>query len=122
MSDVFISYANEDRVIARQVANDLRARGAEVWLDEESLVPGGDWEKEISQQIQNTAAVLVFVSPASLASKWVMREWNFALARKNIRVLPALIGGATFSDMPTPLRTIQAVDLNKDYEAGILQI
>ncbi|MFL6147430.1 MAG: TIR domain-containing protein [Pseudonocardiaceae bacterium] len=122
MSDVFISYAREDRLIALQVADDLRARGAEVWLDEESLVPGEDWVKEISQQIQNAAAFLVLVSPASLASEWVGHEWNVALARKNIRVLAALIGGATVSGMPPPLRTIQAVDLNKDYDAGILKI
>jgi hypothetical protein len=45
---IFLSYAREDMGMAKQLYNDLKRYGLDVWLDTESLLPGdklGDWVK-----------------------------------------------------------------------------
>jgi hypothetical protein len=122
VTEVFLSYASPDKQIARQIANDLRSLGTSVWFDEENLTPGQDWEDAISRAIRNANAVLVLISPKSLTSQWVAAEWRRALTQENRRLIPALIDGATYSDLPPTLRSIHAVDLNADYETGIRKI
>ncbi len=122
MANVFISYARDDAPIARRIANDLRALGTTIWLDQESISYGQDLRKAIYEGIERADAILVLISPASLRSKWVEAEWQIALAQQNKRVLPALVGGATFTDLPLPLSNVQGVDLNKDYEENLRRI
>jgi hypothetical protein len=98
-----------------------------VWFDQ-NLRPGDNWPDQINRNIEIAEAVLVVISPASLQSEWVNREWTAALARnlqggsRSRRIIPVLIGGASFSDLPPVLRDIQAVDLNRDYEGGMERI
>jgi len=43
---IFLSYAREDMGMAKQLYNDLKRYGLDVWLDTESLLPGdylGNW-------------------------------------------------------------------------------
>jgi len=39
-SKIFLSYAREDMGMAKQLYNDLKRYGLDVWLDIESLLPG----------------------------------------------------------------------------------
>ncbi len=39
---IFLSYAHEDVVVARRLADALRGVGCEVWFDEHELRGGGD--------------------------------------------------------------------------------
>jgi hypothetical protein len=61
------------------------------------------------------------VSPASLSSAWVTSEWSAALGR-SIRVIPVLVGGASVADLPVPLTSLQAVDLNGDYAVELRRL
>jgi hypothetical protein len=65
-------------------------------------------------------AVVVVVTPNSLASKLVTGEWLEALGSSK-RVIPALSRGARFADLPVELAHIQGVDLNEDFDGGVLQ-
>jgi hypothetical protein len=59
--DVFLSHNSKDKPTVRQLAKALQARGLQVWLDEEQLVPGRPWQEALERVIQaaHTAAVLV---------------------------------------------------------------
>ena len=52
MNHIFISYAREDRDVARKLYNRLKQEGFNPWLDQENIVPGQDWEKEIRKAIK----------------------------------------------------------------------
>ena len=63
----------------RRVAEFLRKKGINVWVDNEKLVPGTpSWEVKIEKGIRTAEAVVVLLSPDSNASVWVRREISFA--------------------------------------------
>jgi hypothetical protein len=49
---IFLSYAREDKSAARRVCHSLRANGAEVWFDEDSLIGGQRWIPTITKAIR----------------------------------------------------------------------
>jgi hypothetical protein len=63
---VFLSYSRKDRDAAKALYDRLRTGGYKVWFDEESLLPGEDWELEIHKAIKNCSAVII-----CLSSNWV---------------------------------------------------
>jgi hypothetical protein len=58
MADVFISYAQEDHAIARDLAYYLEARGYSTWHDVE-LRSGDDYQIKIAKMINDAYAVVV---------------------------------------------------------------
>jgi tetratricopeptide (TPR) repeat protein len=73
MSDIFISYAREDRSRAEELAHVFEQQGWTVWWDK-VIPPGKKYSDVISQELSSAAAVLVLWSAASTASDWVKDE------------------------------------------------
>ena len=44
---IFLAYAEEDRVVVRQLYAALQAAGFEPWMDVENLLPGQNWPRAI---------------------------------------------------------------------------
>ena len=86
-----------------------------------NLTVGSRWAPEIQKALDEALAVVVLVTPASLQSRWVSHEWSAAMGASK-RVIPAVAGGATLSDLPPLLAAHQGVDLNTDLAAGIERI
>jgi hypothetical protein len=77
---VFLCHAKEDKSEVRKLYQRLRADGIEPWLDEENLLPGQDWHREIQRAIQATDIVVVCLSQRSVSKVgYVQREMRFAL-------------------------------------------
>jgi hypothetical protein len=70
MTDVFLSYASEDRERARTLARALEARGWSVWWDRK-IIAGESFGQVIEHQLDTAASVVVLWSAASIASDWV---------------------------------------------------
>jgi hypothetical protein len=119
VTQIFLSYAASDRTIAVRLTADLEDLGLSVWSDLQ-LRAGDDWRAALSAALESAEVVIVIISPNSLRSQWVTHEWSSALTR-SARIIPALAEGAQYSDLPAPLASIQAVDLN-DYEKAIQDI
>ena len=51
---IFLSYAREDMGMAKQLYNDLKRYGLDVWLDTESLLLGDRWKDKIQDAIDST--------------------------------------------------------------------
>jgi hypothetical protein len=81
MARIFLCHASEDKVQVREVYHRLRAiDGFEPWLDEEDLLPGQDWTREIPRALQTSDFILVFFSRLSVAKHgYVQREMKLAL-------------------------------------------
>jgi hypothetical protein len=117
---VFLSYAAQDAPEARKLEQALALTGIDVWSDRK-LRAGDQWARVISEALENAEVILVLISPSSLASEWVAREWQIALTRSK-RVIPVLVHGATFADLPPMLADIQAVRLDNDDPAVIRKL
>jgi formylglycine-generating enzyme required for sulfatase activity len=91
MSHVFISYSKKNRVYARRLADHLRERGFDVWIDDR-LDVGDQWWLVIERAIENCGAFTVVMTPASKASEWVYREVMYALDLKK-PVFPLWLDG-----------------------------
>ncbi len=89
MAKVFISYSRKDLSFVEQLATDLKKAGLDVWYDVSSLGGGARWRVEIEAAIKNSQFVIVVLSPDSIASEWVEREFLFAskLERKIIPLM-----------------------------------
>jgi len=88
VKDVFISYAHDDREIARRFADALEADGFSVWWDD-SLRSGEAYDQVIEQALRDARAVVVLWSKKSVDSRWVRAEAT--LADRNGTLAPAMI-------------------------------
>jgi hypothetical protein len=105
MSDIFISYAREDREIAGRLAGALEAAGWSVWWDSK-LRAGTPFDRVIERELDAAASVIVLWSEHSAASEWVQHEATAAADRGVL--VPARIDEAR---LPLAFRRHQAADL-----------
>ena len=121
MPSVFLSYARPDAEMVDRIAADLKGEGINVWLDRDRLRAGDSWAEQIERAISTADFLLVFISRASLASKWVRTEYQAAFRSAqdtgNTRVIPVLLEDV--SELPPFLAQIQYADFTKSYFAGI---
>jgi tetratricopeptide (TPR) repeat protein len=105
MSDIFISYANEDRLRARMFVQALEGRGWSVFWDR-TIPVGKTWRETIGEELSEARCVIVLWSTASVASDWVQEEADDA-KRRGILV-PVLVENV---HPPIGFRNIQTADL-----------
>jgi hypothetical protein len=80
---VFLSYASEDRPIARLIGDTLPGYGLEVWYDESELGGGEAWDQKIRRQIRECDYFMPIVSAQTEARHegYFRREWRLAVER-----------------------------------------
>lgn len=80
---IFISYRRSESLeIARQLHDRYTARSFEVFLDERSIEPGVDFQRELCRELDDSDAVLLLVTPALTTSRWVREEIQLATTRR----------------------------------------
>lgn len=78
---VFISYAKEDKDVAKKLYTDLQQGGVEPWLDSVNLLPGQAWETAIRKAISDSSYFIAILSSRSVGKKgYVQKEIRQALA------------------------------------------
>ena len=113
---VFISYSRKDIKFARRLAGDLESAGFDVWWDISDLKGGDDWVRFIPAAIEACQFFVVLLSPDSVKSEWVSKEYSYAL-RLRKKIVPAMIRQC---DVPFALNTINYVDfVNEEYETAV---
>jgi TIR domain len=114
----FLSYAREDAEFVLRLAKDLRAGGADVWIDQLDIKAGERWDRAVEDALAKCPELLVILSPAAVESTNVMDEVSFALGEGKT-VLPVKHRDCT---IPFRLRRLQYVDLTLNYDAGLGQL
>lgn len=66
---VFLAYASEDLVLARRLAESLRAEGCAVWFDKDRLLPGQHWTRSIHTAISEADAFVACFSTRSVGKR-----------------------------------------------------
>ena len=105
MADVFLTYAHDDRQIAEALAEDLIARGYQVWWDVD-LAAGDDFREVILAELKTATATIVIWSPASVKSHFVRDEANLALRRT--RLIATRTAGLAADDIPLGFQGVQS--------------
>jgi len=106
MSDIFISYAREDRDKAEMLARIFERQNWGVWWDK-VIPPGGKYADVIGSELASAKAVIVLWSHSSVASDWVKDEAQEGINRKIL--VPALIDKVS---PPYGFRQVQTADLS----------
>ncbi len=105
MSDIFISYASEDKKKAGLLAKVLEQQGWSVWWDRE-IPAGRTFAEVIEQELDLSECVVVLWSKTSISSHWVKTEASEGLNREIL--VPVLIEEVK---IPLEFRRIQTVQL-----------
>ena len=111
---LFLSYARADKVFALRLAQDLKAAGIEVWVDQFDVLPSQRWDRTLEAALRACAGLVVILSPRSVVSEIVMDEVGFAIDQSK-DVIPLLYEAC---DIPLRIRRIQYIDFTQDYNAA----
>lgn len=77
---VFLCHASGDKSAVRDLYEALQRDGFDPWLDEEDLLPGQDWNYEITRAVRSSDVVVVCLSESSVSKiGYVQKEIKFAL-------------------------------------------
>lgn len=113
-SNVFISYAREDKAHAKKLAEFLEAQGHNVWWDP-FIIAGTDYRAAIQQQLDQSDKVIVIWSSHSVRSPFVIDEAQ--RGQKKNKLIPIVIDVAEPPMGFGHLHSVQAKDLETEYAA-----
>jgi hypothetical protein len=111
----FLLYSAEDADFALKLAQDLRAKGAEVWIDLSK--PGEDFYHAVQGAPISSSVVLPILSPAAQSSEDFNRTLGFVrgLRKSIIPVIAAPCGDPFLSFFMIEV----PADLSADYDQGL---
>lgn len=120
---VFISYSHSDEAIVNKLAAHLVKNNANVWVDTWELNVGDSILNRVQGALQDSSALLVILSKASVESEWCKKELSAGLMReldeKRVVVLPVLVGDC---EIPLFLREKMYADLRTDFNRGLQNV
>jgi hypothetical protein len=114
----FFSYSRDDSSFVVRLARDLKAAGANVWLDQLDIIPGQRWDRAVEDALKNCPRLIVILSPTSVESTNVMNEVSFALEEQKT-VIPVIYRDCV---IPFRLRRLQCVDFKQVYVHGLEEL
>ncbi|MGH8578739.1 MAG: toll/interleukin-1 receptor domain-containing protein [Gammaproteobacteria bacterium] len=110
MSDIFLSYASEDRERAKALAHTLETQGWSVWWDRK-IAFDQPFDEVIAESLAAARCVIVLWTKISVESRWVRAEASEGEARDVL--IPVMLD----ADVKVPLefKALQAANLS-DWE------
>ena len=122
LGKVFISHTAADNAFVRRLAKRLEKSHFNIWLDEHDLIAGDPLPESVGKALQAAKVILVVVSKASVASKWLRYELNVATERMikgECRVIPIVIDQ---TPLPPEVLGLLYADCRKGLASGIPSI
>src|SRR5688572_10453035 len=113
---IFFSYSRADgSAFALRLAVDLKKKGFDVWIDQQDIRAGLEWDTEIEKALESCDCVLFVETEKSVVSNNVLDEVYYAL-EQNKKVIPLI-----YVDSRTPFRLnrLQHIDFTKNYDTGL---
>lgn len=115
---VFLCHSKDDKERVRKIYLRLLALGCQPWLDDESLLPGQDWDSEIRKAIRSAHVFVACLSSGSVTKRgYVQKEIRFALdvaseiPEDDIFIIPIKLDPC---DIPSGLSRWQWLEAYKD--------
>ena len=114
---VFISHASEDKTrFVEPFSRMLRSKGIDAWLDKWEMLPGQKLAEKIFEEgIKRAQAIIIVLSPISVAKPWVREELNAAMVKKineNTKLIPVIIEDCELPECIKGLCWVRIQNLN----------
>lgn len=123
---VFLCHSSKDKFFVRKLYNRLITIGITPWFDEESLLPGQDWDLVIQKEVRKSDAIIVCLSHNSVNQKgYVQKEIRLALdeadrqPENTIFIIPAKLENC---EIPVRLGHLHCVNLYEYFEQGLSKL
>jgi hypothetical protein len=103
-----------DRELASRFAERLKEEGYAIANPVDGIEPGQNWLLVVGRALQNSDAVVLFLSAAALRSEATVRELEYVLSTKKFkdRVVPVLL--AEDVSVPWIVRRLPFVSMRKE--------
>lgn len=92
---LFLSHASEHREAAAELRSSLARYGIDAFVAHDDIEPSQQWMNEIESALGTCDALVAFLTPEFVTSKWCDQEVGFCLAR-GVVIVPVRM------DTPTP--------------------
>lgn len=119
----FISVSEIDKAVASELGEALAKKGINPWFYEWEIYPGDSiTEKVFEEGIKTSTVFIILLSPASLNSKFVKREFNVALMKKiqqNMRIIAVRVDEC---DVPEGILDLRWCDLATEGIDGVAKM
>ena len=130
MPDVFVSYSRRDSEFVERLANELRERGKDVWVDVEGIRDAEVFPVALRRAIEGSDAFVFIISPDSVRSPFCEQEVAHA-SELNKRIVPLVLRTVPDEAIPEEIRfrnwipvgaetgadrVISAIDTDLDWE------
>jgi WD40 repeat protein len=110
MTDIFLSFAEEDKPVAKQIRDRLWREGFTIWPSETDIQTGENFQAAIRRGIEVASNIIYLLSPAALQSTYCQQEIEYALSL-NKRIIPILLAAVDINQLASPLQRLQYLDL-----------
>lgn len=117
-ADVFISYSRIDTDFVNRLRAELEKNNYRAWVDRENLKGGQNWPDELEKAIQQCRVLLVVLSPESVTSKEVRKEFRYG-QEIGKWVIPLYYRRC---NVPMGLNDIQWIDFQGEFEQGLKEL
>lgn len=115
MPRVFISHSSVDRVFIETVLiPGLKGMGMDPWYSTDNIPAGSEWSRHIKEALDQSAWVLVVLSPDAEASDYVKSEVSLAMGGKKGTLIPILFRTCAPTAIDMRLALIEYVDFRTD--------
>lgn len=121
MAKLFISYSSDDKVVIREIVEDLETLGHSIWLDNK-LVGGQSWWDRILQEIENCDFYLCALSGGYLKSDACKRELNYANALSKTIIPIKVISDFDERFLLPEIAELQITDVESGNKKGVLAL
>ena len=119
LKKIFFSYSRADGSdFALRLALDLKKEGFNVWIDQQDIRAGSEWDLEIEKALETCDCLLFIETEKSVISNNVLDEVYYALDQDK-KVIPVILHD---SKTPFRLQRLQHVDFTKHYNAGLTHL
>lgn len=130
--DIFISYADEDREKAIDIATKLTKLGAKVWFDKTALVSSDHYDSIIEEKISKAKRFMPVISQTTMvpARRYYRKEWTLAINEEAFRYgmpyfAPVVIDDSNINSdqIPKPFREAHTLNANtEDFETQLKKL
>ncbi len=109
LTDVFMSYASQDREVMLGLRAVLMREGLTIWSDRTEIETGREFQEEIDRGIEGADTLIYLLSEHSLASQYCQAELTYA-KRLNKRIIPIRLERVAREAIPSEIGRVQHID------------
>jgi hypothetical protein len=119
-AEIFISHSSRNAAFVGRLVRMLQDHGLRTFFSPKNIQGAQQWHDEIGAALARCTWFVVVLTPESVASKWVKREFVYALqdSRYDDRIVPVICESCEFKKLSWTVSGIEHVDFRGDFDRG----